>query len=103
MRDRLKLLHNRIARLGEALLEAVRGPGTSDVDLVSQATKVEAAKAALKSKSLKLEIAEIELKTYLEVTFPRNSRSYERAKERTGRRPDLSARDQDAGDSERAV
>ena len=67
-----------MARVGEPLAEAIRGMQAANVDPESQASKVEAARAAFKSATLAREGFEMELKGYLDATFPQEQASYEK-------------------------
>ncbi len=77
IRKRLKVCHERMARAGEPLAETISGMQAADVDPESLTSKVEAAKAAFKSATLAREGFEIELKGYLDVTFPQEQAMHE--------------------------
>ncbi len=78
IRKRLKACHERMARVGEPLAETIRGMQPANVDPESQASKVEAAKAAFKSATLAREGFEMELKGYLDAAFPQEQAHYEK-------------------------
>jgi hypothetical protein len=75
--QRQKGCHERIARFGESLLKEIGTPKADEIDRESQASKVEAAKAAFKAAGLARESAELELKAYLELTVPHELSTYE--------------------------
>jgi hypothetical protein len=74
---RLHVCHERIARLGDSLLEASRGPEPSDLESAGAASRILAAEAREKSARLAREIAELKLKEYLESTFPQEKAACE--------------------------
>ena len=78
IRKRLTACHERLARVGEPLAETIRGMKPADIDAESLASKVEAAKAAFKSATLAREGFEMELKGYLDATFPSEQSTFEK-------------------------
>jgi hypothetical protein len=70
--QRQKGCRQRIARLAEPLLGKIATPQAGDADQDSQTSKLEAARAAFKAASLARECAELELKAYVELTFPQS-------------------------------
>jgi hypothetical protein len=77
VRKRLKACHERMARAGEPLAETISGTQAVNNDPESQASKLEAAKAAFKGATLAREGCELELKGYLDVTFPQEQAMHE--------------------------
>ena len=77
VQKRLKACHERMARAGEPLAETIRGMQATNVDPESQASKVEAARAAVNAATLAREGFEMELREYLEATFPQEQATYE--------------------------
>jgi chromosome segregation ATPase len=75
---RVRACHERMAHVGEPLAETIRGMQPADIDPESLASGVEAAKAAFKSATLAREGFEIELKGYLDATFPEEQARYEK-------------------------
>jgi hypothetical protein len=74
---RLKACHERIVRLGNPLLDSIRYNSPHDIDPDSQETRVEAAKAGLQGATLVREVAEMELKEYVDATVPQEQAKLE--------------------------
>jgi hypothetical protein len=76
--DRLKACHERIARVGDCLLEAIRSLEASGADAAPQVSRVLAAEASEKAARLDGQIVELNLKEHLESSAPAEQASYEK-------------------------
>ncbi len=75
---RLKTNHARIVRLASQVLETINGKLPLESGPVSQQTRIEAAKASLKTAQLAREVAELELKKHSKENGEREESTYQR-------------------------
>ena len=76
--ERMTPCHERIARLSNIVLEAIRDAEPRGFDLDSLTSKIQAAEAGVKSAGLTREIAELQMKEYLEAAVPQKQAMHER-------------------------